>query len=442
MSPTMDQPRRPHTEDGRTKPTGRRRAQPSGFLDNTPADSADSRQNPARPENLEGTSTTPEPATAVTPTIAAPATRAERRAAERERAAQAVIAPVPSAAPKSTTPGPPTAAIPIVPPAGMEPDSSEYSYREPATAAIPLVQPAPQEPVTAAIPVVSVLDETAGTPEPAESPRGKSPGQVAAAATASAALASRKDARKQAAAPTKSGFGSTSSFSREPQTVLRKAASVKHMSQRMAVVAGAFGLVLTAGALGPALDLPFFGQETPAQEANGGHDRSSGSASPGPKASYTTASSPSASTPSTSSGASATSEAGQPATVAQAPGTVPASSAPTPQVSLADPVWVPSAAPSAVPSVPGAAAPAPSQPAPAPSEVPSDTITTPPAPTPTVTPTPTPTPTGTPTPTPTPTETATPTSKPKPGKPTAASAPHTSESALQDILDAAQKVLG
>lgn len=450
MSPTMDQPRRAQTEGERTKPTGRRRAQPSGFLDNAPADSA----------AVSGTSsTTPEPATAAMPAAVKPTTRAEIRAAERERAARAVLAPEESAAaPKSTTPGPPTAAIPIVPPASQKPDSRESSSQEPATTAIPVVQPATPEPATAAIPVVTARDESASTPEPtesprkdAESPRGKSPAQVAAAATASASLASRRDVRKPAAAlTTKSGFGATSSFgrepfSREPQAALRKAASVKHMSQRMAVVAGALGLVLTAGALGPALELPFFGQETPSQEASGGEGRTSGSASPGPKASYTTASSPSATTPSSATGATASSEAGQPATIAEAPGAVSPSSAPTPQVSLADPVWVPSAGSSAVPAVPGATSPAPTQPAPAPSDVPpSDTITTPPAPTPTGTPTPTPTPTGTatPTPTPTPTETATPTSKPKPGKPTAASAPQPSESALQDILDAAQKVFG
>ena len=51
MSPTMDQPRRDQSERERTKPTGRRRAQPSGFLANAPADSADSPQNPARPEH-------------------------------------------------------------------------------------------------------------------------------------------------------------------------------------------------------------------------------------------------------------------------------------------------------------------------------------------------------------------------------------------------------
>ncbi len=114
-------------------------------------------------------------------------------------------------------------------------------------------------------------------------------------------------------------WGSTSSFVREPpHAALRKAASVKHMSQRMAVVAGALGLVLTAGTLGQALELPFFGQETPAHEASGA-DRNSGSAAPAPSASYSTASAPSASSPSASSLATASSEAGQPATLAEHP---------------------------------------------------------------------------------------------------------------------------
>jgi hypothetical protein len=95
------------------------------------------------------------------------------------------------------------------------------------------------------------------------------------------------------------------------------------------------------------------------------------------------------------------------------------SSVPSPHVSLAAPVWVPSAsAPAVAAPSPVAGTPAPTQPAPAPSDVPSDTITTPPTPT------------------------GTQTAKPRPtGKPTAGTSPQPQASTLESLLDAAQKAL-
>lgn len=58
-------------------------------------------------------------------------------------------------------------------------------------------------------------------------------------------------------------------FSSEPDDVLKKAVSVRVMGQRMAVVAGAFAVLLGVGAASQATELPFFGKETSAQEAPG-----------------------------------------------------------------------------------------------------------------------------------------------------------------------------
>lgn len=341
--------------------------------------------------------TTPDADTAGTPTTAAPtapvpttraAARAAERAAERERAH------APATEPTST---------PTVP-----------------------TTPASEEPATAVIPVIA-----ARAAAPArETTRVETPGIEVR----------RNETRRAVRRGSTAASAPAMALGREPQAVLQKAASVKHMSQRMAVVAGALGLALTAGGLGQALGMPFFGQETPSHEAAGaGQDdaRQSPSAAPAPRASYVTAASPSAS-----------SHAGQPATVPEAPAAVSPSSVPTPHVSLAAPVWIPSAQAAAANPAPAAAAPAqpspaPTQPAPAPGDVPSDTITTPPAPTVAPTPTTPPTPTVAPTPTPTPTPTGTQTPKPRPsGKPSTESAPVAPQGSLQSLLEAAKKTTG
>jgi hypothetical protein len=58
-------------------------------------------------------------------------------------------------------------------------------------------------------------------------------------------------------------------FSSQPQAVLRKAASVRVMGHRMAVVAGAFAVLIGVGAATQAAELPFFGKESSAQDAAG-----------------------------------------------------------------------------------------------------------------------------------------------------------------------------
>lgn len=58
-----------------------------------------------------------------------------------------------------------------------------------------------------------------------------------------------------------------SAFSSDAQAVLRRAASVRVMGHRMAVVAGALAVVLAVGTASQATELPFFGKESSAQDA-------------------------------------------------------------------------------------------------------------------------------------------------------------------------------
>ncbi len=379
MSPTMDQPRRALRESERAKPTGRRRA---------------STDSPALADP------------------ALPMTRAARRAAERQRehasgvgvddASHAVDAERPAAAgPQPVqTAFEQTATVPEAL-AGEAPAGADLAGDDLATVQIPAVQPAPTE----------------ATAEP-----------VAAAVTAAIPL--------QAAEVSSFPHHRPRQYSREPYAVLHKAASVRHMSQRMAMVAGALGLALTVGTVGHALDLPFFGSESKVTDASGG--------GAGDATAQTTASisgvpggSSAASAVAASAGATPTAESSdvsQAAIVSGAPDTG-ASSSPaasgTPTVSLAPPVWVPSAAQPAAPGTPAAPAPVPAQPVPAQpvaSGAASDNV-------PTTPPTSTPTATSTPRPTATPTPQPTATQAPSP-------APQSSgQSALGSLLGTVKKVL-
>ena len=58
-------------------------------------------------------------------------------------------------------------------------------------------------------------------------------------------------------------------FASRPDAVLRKAASVRVVGQRMAVVAGALAVLLGVGAASQATELPFFGKESSTQGAAG-----------------------------------------------------------------------------------------------------------------------------------------------------------------------------
>ncbi|WP_081736950.1 hypothetical protein [Arthrobacter sp. MA-N2] len=226
-----------------------------------------------------------------------------------------------------------------------------------------------------------------------------------------------------------------SSFSQEPHTVLKKTATVRTMSHRMVMVTGALGILLAAASVSQALELPFFGHESPAQDVSTANTEASplsGPPSAAASVSPTATASLSAATP--------TAKAGQTAEPAQPPrGTaaVAPSSVPAPSLS----VQVPSVIPSTVPPIlaPAPAVPAPAQPAPAPGQVPPVTVT--PAPTPT------PEPSDPSSPSPSPSDPSSPTppdhSRP-PGKRSASTgSPQPTQSGLDlgAILDAASQAL-
>ena len=109
-------------------------------------------------------------------------------------------------------------------------------------------------------------------------------------------------------------------FSSQPDEALRKAGSARVMGQRMAMVAGAFVVLLGVGAASQAAELPFFGKESSAQEAAGpttvtratsGNRPTAGTAAPQPTVSATS--------PGTTSGAPAQAAAGADAPAAVSP---------------------------------------------------------------------------------------------------------------------------
>ena len=129
------------------------------------------------------------------------------------------------------------------------------------TAAIPIL-PIPEEPApTTAVPVVPVPEEPAPTEPAPDSPP-----------------TSRRAARRRAASTS-----ATVAFSSQPQAVLRKAAAVRLMSHKMAVVAGTAAVLLGVGTASQATMLPFFGQQSSAQEHAGEH---TGNATPEARPSF------------------------------------------------------------------------------------------------------------------------------------------------------------
>ena len=100
-------------------------------------------------------------------------------------------------------------------------------------------------------------------------------------------------------------------FSSQPDDVLKNAVSVRVMGQRMAVVAGAFAVLLGVGAASQATELPFFGKEASAQEAPGGTDATRGTSGTRPTTGTATPRpTVSATSPGISSGAPAPAAAG------------------------------------------------------------------------------------------------------------------------------------
>ncbi|MGX9899406.1 hypothetical protein ACW0JT_05065 [Arthrobacter sp. SA17] len=188
-------------------------------------------------------------------------------------------------------------------------------------------------------------------------------------------------------------------FSSKPDDVLKKAVSVRVMGQRMAVVAGAFAVLLGVGAASQATELPFFGKEASAQEAPGttnatratsGSRPTAGTASPRPTASATSPGITSGTPAQAAAGAGAPAEANPQGTGLPGLGSLPmpvdaptlaaiaaASSAAAPPASATSPNAQPPASssnPQPAPASP-TAAPAPAT-APAPTTAPSQSPST------------------------------------------------------------------
>lgn len=188
-------------------------------------------------------------------------------------------------------------------------------------------------------------------------------------------------------------------FSSQPDDVLRKAGSARVMGQRMAIVAGAFVVLLGVGAASQATDLPFFGKESSAQEAAGptkvtratsGTRPTAGTAAPQPTNSATS--------PGTTSGSPAQAAAGAGAPAAVSPqanglpgigglpvpldaptlaGIAAATTAAAPPSAATSLSAQPPASSSSPPAPSPTAAPAPATTAPAPAPAPTQSPTTP-----------------------------------------------------------------
>jgi hypothetical protein len=157
------------------------------------------------------------------------------------------------AAPVSTkplTPPSPDAEVSNAEPAPTEPASAALRRRRVRRPAF-VVPPAPETaPATAPLVTQQSPDRGDAAEEPLETTPAATPGDEPVTALS-----------PQVAA-----------FSSQPQAVLRKAASVRIMGHRMAVVAGAFAVLLGVGAATQAAELPFFGKESSAQDAAGAAD--------------------------------------------------------------------------------------------------------------------------------------------------------------------------
>lgn len=316
-------------------------------------------------------------------------------------------------APVITTPLPPTSSDADVPhpgPAPTDPASAGLRRRRDRRPAFE-IPPAPQSapaaeaasPAREAIPAVaprSSVPESALRAAPGPAPRVTArhePADQRAEATPVAAAGSGP--------ATVPGPQVATAFSSDAQAVLGRAASVRVMGHRMAVVAGALGVLLAVGAAGQATELPFFGKESSVQDARGATDAARGTLGTQPTyANGRATPRPNASTPPGTAAAQGTEDVPAAAdphasdlpAVAELPMPVdaptlagilaasPAAVAPSsgPTVQLQPPVI--SSAPPAAPASPAAAAPAPSPAATSPAPTPAATSPAP-SPTPTAT---------------------------------------------------------
>lgn len=267
------------------------------------------------------------------------------------------------------------------------------------------VSPAPSTaPVTEAAPAIAPMisaPETAPIAEVRHSPAATRRSRTRRAAV-------EKPMVSAPAAPATNGQTSALSpqvaavFSSQPDDVLKKTASVRVMGQRMAVVAGAFAVLLGVGAASQATELPFFGKETSAQEAPGatnatratsGTRPTAGTATPRPTVSATSPGAIGGTPAQAAAGAGAPAAANQQGTGLPGVGSLPmpvdaptlaaiaaASSAAAPPASATSPNAQPPASssnPQPAPASP-TAAPAPATtpaPAPAPTQSPSTLLT-------------------------------------------------------------------
>ena len=161
-----------------------------------------------------------------------------------------------AAAPVITTPLTPTSSDADVPHPGhgsTEPASAPLRRRRDRRPAID-VPPAPESgrpaetasPATEAIPAIAPMDSAP-----------KSPRRAAGSADAPSTAVSPQVA---------------AAFSSDARAILKRAASVRVIGHRMAIVAGSLAVLLAVGTASQATELPFFGKESSAQDAPGATD--------------------------------------------------------------------------------------------------------------------------------------------------------------------------
>lgn len=222
------------------------------------------------------------------------------------------------------TPTSPDAEVPNAEPAPTEPASAALRRsraRRPAFEAPPAPETAP---IAEAPPVPETAPIAGATPVP--EPKSSAPETaptVTRQSRARGAVAEKPLETTPAATPSSEPVTALSpqvaAFSSQPHAVLRKAASVRVMGHRMAVVAGAFAVLLGVGAATQAAELPFFGKESSAQDAAGAPDATGATSGTRPT-SATSPASPQAAAPTTPPGTSS----GTPAQAAPGTDGVPA----------------------------------------------------------------------------------------------------------------------
>ena len=156
-----------------------------------------------------------------------------------------------AAAPVITTPLTPTgsdAEVPHPGPASAEPASAPLRRRRdrrPAFDVPPASEsgrpPETASPATEAIPAIAPMGSAPESPR-----RGAGPGDAPATAVS-----------PQVA----------TAFSSDARAILKRAASVRVVGHRLAIVAGSLAVLLAVGTASQATELPFFGKESSAQDA-------------------------------------------------------------------------------------------------------------------------------------------------------------------------------